>query len=280
MPRSANAITPGGGGGGGGSGGGGTLTVANLTGGADGVFDFSGGGGGAPGGGGGSGGVLNVYWLNGRAASVQALHAWYDCLQETGPVTAGEAVWDVCARRVPGVPATLTADALVSRLGRASGNGYLGVLRNFGGDGTVPGLPGSHGVSLSVPACDIGEGGALCLPCQPGQFKNTSANNHPCEACLPGTFSNVTGASNCTVCDAVSIAPSFGQAACQACGAGFLPDPTHTTCSLCQPGYGAYNCRPCPAGSSKNDTTTNECTDCQPGTFAANPAQLTCQPCT
>lgn len=294
-PRSGPATGPGSGGGGGGSGGSAIVRVANLTGAVTGVFDFSGGAGGAPGGGGGSGGVVNVYWYDGETESAQQ-RMWYACLaghlvprmltaastspplaspiamQFTGQPGDGiglmEDVWgrdltiaaEAC-NLAPAVPVAAAA-AVAPRLGRAAGNQYSGDLRNMGGSGSQPGTDGSHGLSTSEPACNVGEGGAFCLPCPSGSYKNSSGDNLPCSPCAPGFASNATGAVNCTQCDADSIAPLSGAAVCASCSGGFLPDPTHTSCTLCRPGFGGFNCEPCPAGYYKNDTTTQPCSPC------------------
>ncbi|RYY38132.1 hypothetical protein EON62_00655 [archaeon] len=301
---------PPGSGGGGGSGGVLLLSVANLSGPATAHFDFSGGAGAAPGGGGGAGGVLNVEWLLPTSTRKRALDAWWTgCRYSSWPVhvRAGVRAAEHVSRMIMagGVDPALVVhhfstqhvvseglcDPLPPRVGQRlpSGNltavqavdsNFLGTVSNAGGLGAAPGNDGGYGAQLSEPSCGVGQGGALCLPCAAGTYKNMTGDNSPCTACPPGTYANATGSVSCIPCDSQSISPGSGATTCSVCSAGFLPNANNTACSLCQRGYGGDGCTPCSPGKAKNNTDRTDCMPCVPGTFAASTGSIACTTCT
>jgi len=208
----------------------------------------------------------------------------------TAPAAAGSP-WAACGRQLelaaaaaaaPAPIAVLQPLAVVSsapRLGVAPGNDFSGLMGNEGGSGAAPGEAGSHGVSISIPSCRAGEGGALCLACQPGWFKAEAGSNAPCQQCPPGTASNSSGSMACSSCNATSIAPLQGTAICSVCAANFLPNPQRTACDFCALGHGGPGCTPCAPGSSNNDSTTNPCKPCRAGYAQPLIGQTECSAC-
>lgn len=260
--------------------------------------------------------------LNGRrrtwsaATLVQSLERMHDGSSMRGVELSGTTPWSSCAAAAgmyadlpparlsaviqPLVSADSVADAaslsLVVRLRAASGDDFQGQLLNGGGQGASPGDSGDHGLSESIPSCDEGQGGALCLDCMPGTFKPYAGNNLPCMLCDPGFATNGTGSTACTACNSTSVAPLPGAAECSVCPPSFLPDANRTSCAFCAAGHGGSECLPCAPGSFNNDSTTAPCHPCLPGfaqeeegqanciacpvmTFANDTGSLTCRAC-
>jgi len=290
------ASSGGGPGGGGGAGGAMNLILSNMTGIGSAYFDFSGGAGGSMGGGGGSGGVIMVGWLDVLAADAYA--DWYACLASTPPSSLIVASQQLA----PSSPTSFTRGAghaarreLMARCsllvagavggvaystGADAGNAFSGSLYNAGGVGDSEGGDGGHGAAFSLPGCDAGEGGALCLPCDEGSFQPVTGTNAPCLFCPSGTFSNATGSSSCIPCSNNTMAPTPGASACVPCPSGFLPSVNGTACDVCQVGHGGPDCDPCEPGTFKNVTSMDLCTPCAPGTASGAPGAVECTSCT
>jgi len=119
--------------------------------------------------------------------------------------------------------------------------------------------------------------GSVCPICSAGFYRNVST----CLACAPGSFSNRTGNTACSVCPAGAFSSS-GASSCSVCAAGSYSTPGSPACSVCAAGTfsgnGSASCTRCtvgqvaPAGSS-------QCTACPEGTVADS-TQASCLVCT
>ncbi len=140
------------------------------------------------------------------------------------------------------------------------------------GDGLSTAGPGA--TALDCAPCAAGEAsnaatGYLCQACTPGQYSN--AGDPACTDCSPGYFSDTPGSASCAPCadNFTTPGPGSTSAACEACPAGLVSyEWTGHTCM-------ALACTP---GQSGNPAT-GVCTDCPQGTYADDPAALTCTPC-
>jgi len=245
--------------GGGGSGGTIMLELGSLDG--TGRLSANGGDGGEPGGGGGGGGIVRVVHLLGPLlglgddGSVVPARPWFNgSLAVTG--NGG-------GRVVPGT--------------------FSGVVTSSGGiSGSPASKAGNSGQQDSAPACTLlGYGTALCEPCPPGTYKNTSGSSE-CRPCLPGTFASDQASSTCQLCGAGNYTGAWSSRSCSRCPAGYLPNLAHTECSVCDAGWeriGAAFCQRCPPGQSKKSPGDSSCNPCEPGYAAPRAGSTSCGLC-
>ena len=85
-------------------------------------------------------------------------------------------------------------------------------------------------------ACDPGTSSPLgqleCLPCNPGQFSNSSAASE-CTECTVGNYAENTGQLVCDLCPKGRYNDDSGQSMCKECDAGRYGDTTGQTSSNC-----------------------------------------------
>ncbi|CAI5739798.1 unnamed protein product [Peronospora destructor] len=140
----------------------------------------------------------------------------------------------------------------------------------------------------------------LCELCQEGLYSNATTKQkcHPCPAgavpskeadhckpCLPGSFSNVSGAQFCSPCSHGKFADSIGATLCSPCNPGqFAADQGSTKCAKCP--VGTYSgskeekvCTPCPAGTYASAEGEAECLMCSKGTYQDVPRSAECKAC-
>ncbi len=94
-------------------------------------------------------------------------------------------------------------------------------------------------------------GQSTCLQCEAGSAQPNEGQLR-CEACLPGTYSNIPAAENCTVCSKDSATPKTGSTACETC-VGIRT----------QSGTGQKECDTCLFGNFYNAATA-QCLPCPP----------------
>lgn len=144
--------------------------------------------------------------------------------------------------------------------------------------------------------CDVGgcqpgfqpsQGGATqdaCVPCSRGFFK-AEKSLAECAPCLPGTFANVTGMTECHTAPVGKYQPDLGSADAVACPAGSASSVLGATnCSICEPGTyagepGMAQCLQCPVGRATTCKGTAECDACAPGTFSDDKGLVHCKNC-
>lgn len=124
-----------------------------------------------------------------------------------------------------------------------------------------------------------------CTPCDPGMQCGTVSNNRVADLCIPGTFSDVWGATQCQACTGLTAAITSGAVRCQECAAGTTPTNDKRSCQLCPAGQFSNvtgeACRNCPRGTFReaNSGDGTECIPCSPGSFAANEGSGSCTDC-
>ncbi|KAA0167441.1 hypothetical protein FNF31_00881 [Cafeteria roenbergensis] len=247
--------------GGGGSGGSVVLQMGRLSG--AGAVSAVGGAGGAPGGGGGGGGVVLIVRL------VEPLRL---------PTLPGFQ---------PREPALLTnfsgVDVLPPPDGPIVPGGFSGQVLSHGG---LPGGPsagsGDAGRQESSPKCtDLGFGTAMCSPCEPGTYKNTTGSS-VCTPCPAGTYASNPATVLCLPCGPGNFSNAPHSEQCFPCPDGYIPDAGHTECSICDAGYqsmGRGLCVQCSAGHAKPFPGDGQCKPCAPGMVARSKGETSCVPC-
>ncbi|PAA55984.1 hypothetical protein BOX15_Mlig012635g1 [Macrostomum lignano] len=124
----------------------------------------------------------------------------------------------------------------------------------------------------------------LCVPCQPGTFKNTTGN-HNCLPCAPGSFSASQATVNCMLCSPGNFASKPGSVQCQQCHVGTASSFNgSTSCAACSAGLfaaqrGQTECTPCPVGQFNKAERQAQCHLCSSGFFADKPGQKSCSAC-
>lgn len=111
-----------------------------------------------------------------------------------------------------------------------------------------------NGDSLAMRELSFVQGGPTPGSCNPGTF---AFNASHCMLCLPGTFSNATGAADGSACDDCP-AGSYAYA------------------------YGSWKCTPCPAGSHSTTVGSSDpatCKRCPPDTYSPGRGYADCLPC-
>jgi len=104
-----------------------------------------------------------------------------------------------------------------------------------------------------------------CRSCKVGEY---SVDGWQCNACSPGTFSAVTGAKRCQLCDVGKWQRNIGETACVACPSGSQRSSSDQDCRKCDKGYFANNtgqeaCKRCPAGSWMDKVgSSSDCNQC------------------
>ncbi|CAH0492528.1 unnamed protein product [Peronospora farinosa] len=185
------------------------------------------------------------------------------------------------------IPVTL----LPSNLTCICGNGHT-ITSNL-----VTELSRHEKVTARVPANRATE---ICVPCYEGLYSNATTNQKclPCPAgavpskeadhckpCLPGSFSNVSGAQFCSPCSHGKFADGIGAALCSPCNPGqFAADQGSTKCDECPVGTyselkGEKVCTPCPAGTYASAKGEAECLMCSKGTYQDVAGSADCKAC-
>ncbi|PAA66978.1 hypothetical protein BOX15_Mlig005822g1 [Macrostomum lignano] len=126
----------------------------------------------------------------------------------------------------------------------------------------------------------------LCVPCQPGNFKNTTGN-HSCLPCAPGTFAASQASVKCTHCSPGTFAFKPGSAQCQQCPVGTRTRRLvngSTSCEACSAGTfaaqrGQTECTPCPVGQFSNAEGQAQCQLCSAGFYSFWQGQTSCAAC-
>jgi hypothetical protein len=149
---------------------------------------------------------------------------------------------------------------------------------------------------LSYTQCDVGyrsdANDALCWPCSNGTFTNVKGQRQ-CSICPVATYSNISAASICTSCAAGTYNNLTGQSSCSACPIGFASTSNgQSICSTCNGGTyanvsGMSYCTLCDTGSysiidvttTSNSSGISSCTTCPLGTVASHRGSLTCIAC-
>ncbi|PAA54418.1 hypothetical protein BOX15_Mlig025896g1, partial [Macrostomum lignano] len=140
-----------------------------------------------------------------------------------------------------------------------------------------------------LPECPVGyqlsdSKEKLCVPCQPGTFKNTTGNHH-CLSCAPGTFSASQATVNCMLCSPGNFASKPGSVQCQQCHVGTASRFNGSaSCAACSAGLfaaqrGQTECTPCPVGQFNKAERQAQCQLCSAGSFADKPGQKSCTAC-
>ena len=127
--------------------------------------------------------------------------------------------------------------------------------------------------------------------CPPGAAGNAtwsiSKQSFSCSACTPGRFS-VGNTAECSVCQAGTFQPAFGQSACDQCALGRFGtkegQSSSTSCVNCAPGLfsahrGASVCSSCGPGRFANEHGATACTSCTAGMANARHNQTSCTDC-
>jgi hypothetical protein len=133
----------------------------------------------------------------------------------------------------------------------ARGYYNLGCTSTSGGD-CVSQCAESYGYRLKCLAWN----NATCEQCNPGKYLLGNSTGSKCVNCPVGTFSNVSGATVCLVCQGSNYPQTVGSTSC-------LNVPATTT---------AAPVVKCAAGSYKNGTM---CSNCDPGTYTNTSNSLT-----
>ncbi|PAA74317.1 hypothetical protein BOX15_Mlig023775g1 [Macrostomum lignano] len=124
----------------------------------------------------------------------------------------------------------------------------------------------------------------LCVPCQPGTFKNTTGN-HNCLPCAPGSISASNTTVNCMLCSPGNFASKPGSVQCQQCHVGTASRFYGSdSCGACSAGLfaaqrGQTECTPCPVGQFNKAERQTQCQLCSAGFFADKSGQKSCTAC-
>ena len=134
-------------------------------------------------------------------------------------------------------------------------------------------------------ACPIGSNSTRQLTCGAGTYSTGGVGI--CTPCAAGTFTSLTGSTNCAVCGTGRYSPAAGADLCLRCIEPQVVNDNGRKCDLItcdnQPGYwantthGNATCIPCPIGSISSDL---RCSVCPTGTYTAVEARTTCHRCT
>lgn len=105
-----------------------------------------------------------------------------------------------------------------------------------------------------------------CVPCPPGQFKN-SADNSECTLCALGTFSQTPESHDCQKCSDTKSTVSKGATA-------------ETDC-VCKEGYEFVQntCMPCQVGFFKNSVGNSICLQCSGLQYSDSEGHFSCKTC-
>jgi syndecan 4 len=107
----------------------------------------------------------------------------------------------------------------------------------------------------------------LQTPCRRGSYSNVSGVTE-CSLCEPGRFSGSIGASSCPLCPRGTASSLAGVSVCASCFQGRFSDTEGATvCELCTPGtymdgLNATACLTCPTGRRSNEGSL-KCDSCQ-----------------
>jgi hypothetical protein len=290
--------------GGGGSGGSVILQLFNLTG--DGKITAKGGDGGSPGAGGGGGGIIVVNAIEPNLFDLTAplvdpdralleMHRQYSVpwlgappSRELASGLSSDTTWPrllVSPTQEEAFDSTGFVPSTVAPIpgSRVIPGDFSGTVDSTGGlHGSEAGTSGGAGRQASDPPCNFtGFGGALCEPCAPGSFKNTTGNSD-CLLCEPGTFASGYGNSVCEVCPPGNVSRVSGSSSCLPCDPGYMPNPERTRCSVCNVGYeptGIGWCSKCTYGYAKPTVGQTMCSPCKPGTYSNQLGSTECLLC-
>ena len=179
-----------------------------------------------------------------------------------------------CALCAPGYYQSLSAAASCI----ACSTGTYAIARVFCA-GCQPGLYQPAPAASSCLLCPAGAyslpSASACVVCPGGTYLDASG----CAICPVGTY----GAGGiCVACPTNFYQPVDGSSACQACAAGYAPDPARTTCQACTPGYAGFTCQSCLAGTYSTGSASTTCVACAAGTYSvalAASSILACQDC-
>lgn len=138
-----------------------------------------------------------------------------------------------------------------------------------------------------------------CNECQMGSFSNNATVNcttgdvcplgtclypYSCDPCSPGTFTNITGSTQCSICT-VGYVSREGAHNCTACGPGFSTEGQEglSSCYPCTPGYystdfASAHCMMCDIGTYSGGKATG-CITCGQGTYNDKKGQGSCHVC-
>jgi len=136
---------------------------------------------------------------------------------------------------------------------------------------TYQGRSGAASCDTAPPGCIIDPSTrATVEQCPAGTY--WTAADAPCNACSPGSFTRVTGATRCSLCSPGSFKAAAGADMCEPCAAGTTSLPGASACHQCPPGTfspgGAPNCWPCSSGSYADSAGTTMCATCGAGLYA------------
>ena len=106
-----------------------------------------------------------------------------------------------------------------------------------------------------------------------------------CIPCLPGTFQDNPGKTQCKECPAGSVQKKLGQKECKLCPTGTMQDRKGKThCIDCPEGRyqnleGQAQCKQCDVGTYNNEQRAITCELCPAGTYQHNMGQTHCDKC-
>jgi hypothetical protein len=169
-----------------------------------------------------------------------------------------------------------------------------GTLLAVGGP-LVPNIATATVVYALALACEPGsylESGSLPVACtlaQPGSY--AAGYTTSSTSCLPGTYSNVSGAQACPLCPGGTYGPTTGATSCLTCPPGThhgsVGQASPASCAACPPGYypeavDMSTCLGCPQGTYAPSAGSASCTPCSAGFFGPSPlatSSAVCQVC-
>ncbi len=123
-----------------------------------------------------------------------------------------------------------------------------------------------------------------CQICAKGTVQPLALQDQ-CNACSPGTYQELVGASKCVDCPAGWAASSAESSQCGPCVEGRFGASNKTvTCMRCPIGWASgiaesSGCNLCTAGRAQGVLGGTSCLDCQPGFFSVTDESPTCKAC-
>uniref|UniRef100_M4BEN6 TNFR-Cys domain-containing protein n=1 Tax=Hyaloperonospora arabidopsidis (strain Emoy2) TaxID=559515 RepID=M4BEN6_HYAAE len=155
------------------------------------------------------------------------------------------------------------------------------------GIGATARIPASRAIEICVP-CPEGwysnaTTGQKCFPCPAGTVPSRKADH--CEPCLPGSFSNESGAHLCLPCAQGTFTADIGATLCISCNPGqFAAEQSSTKCADCPAGTfsgskGSSVCTSCPRGTYVSAEGEAECLLCPKGTYQDGAGSAVCKAC-
>ena len=149
-------------------------------------------------------------------------------------------------------------------------------------DTSTNGTIGASKCDSCPPGSFTGEGSSrnLCIFCPPGEFFTRAASlpgtagvafqegQGRCELCPRGTFTDITGTTECQTCPPGQT-PLSRSGPCTSCKPGTFLSSNTNQCEPCQADFyqplaGASECIPCPAGSAATNIGSTSCLTTSP----------------